>query len=187
MKKRNPSSPQFGRLGMLSVWACLILMLPASFVVAQEEPQAEAVDPAVEKIAGIWKLDLEKSKEVMSEESFEMMSQMAEGGIFLAFGAEGDYAMKVGSSINMKATYTISAVEGEENLYSIVVERPNRNLDAKMLFMDENTVKFMPEGEDPAILTRLTEEEAEAAEAAMEDGMKDSAKEGMKDRAKEVE
>ena len=160
MKNRNLSSPQFGRLSMLCVWACLILVLPASLAVAQEAPQAEAVAPAVEKIVGTWKIDVEKSKEVMSEEEFERMSQMAANGILLVFGAEGDFSMKVAGNDDMSATYTVSAVEGEENLYSVVVERPSRNLNAKVLFMDENTVKFMPEGEDPAILTRLTEEEA---------------------------
>ena len=172
MKNRNQPNRQ---VNILCIWACLIFILPASFAVAQEAPQAEAVDPAVEKIVGTWKFDKEKSKEVMSEEKISR-----ENDFWLVFGPESHFSMWTGSgNVDLgldcwiDAPYTISAVEDEKNLYSIVLQRPTSylgrsdgNHNHKALFMDENTVKFWLHGEEPAIiLTRSTEEDAEAVEA----------------------
>ena len=55
--------------------------------------------------------------------------------------------------------FTIAAVEGEEDLYSMVITDPNRELKGKVKFTDANTIKIMPEGEEPAILVRVVEED----------------------------
>ena len=179
MKKQNRFSLQ---LSTLSFWAVLILILPASFVVAQDKEAhkghdhgaqqevPEPVAPTVEKIVGTWKIDMEKSEEVMSEEGFLMMSQMGEQGISLMFGAEGDFSMNVMGDLQEDAIFTIAEVDGEENLYSIIVTRPDRTLNAKALFTDENTIKFMPNGEEPAILVRVVEEEGAMEEGGMKEG-----------------
>ena len=177
MKMRNPSSRQLGMLTMLSVWTCSILMLPTSFVFAQEEAQAEAVAPANEKIVGTWKVDLEKSKEVMSEAGWRIISQLGGDGIVMTFGAEGVCSTNLDNGALGDSTFTVSAVEGEENLCSLVVSMPVVGMKAdneeeapivqdtflaKVLFIDENTIKFMQEDQEPVVMVRVVEEEGDA-------------------------
>ena len=154
MKKLIPFPRQ---LGMLTV---MILLLPASFVVAQEEAPAEGVAPAIERIVGTWKVDMEQTKEVMSEEHFKAISEASEGDIILTFGEDGNMTRKIAVDLPQETLpFTIAAVEGEEDLYSMVITDPNRELKGKVKFTDANTIKIMPEGEEPAILVRVVEED----------------------------
>ena len=176
MKKLTPFPRQFN---MLIVLAALMLILPASFIAAQveapaEEAPAEGATPVIKRIVGTWKIDFEQTEEVMSEKNFKMMSRVRDSGVSMVFSDAGQFTMKIGvKAEHENVSYTISAVEGEENLYSVVVQRPGNVQNAKVLFTDANTIKFMPEGEEPAILVRVVEEEAEAEEGEAEEEAED--------------
>ena len=177
------------KLSQSSLRPCMFVVLAISLLgsvaVAQsttkpdaEKATAENTKPAVEqeaeqanaKLVGTWCLDLEKSKEFMSEDSFEMVSEMlGDSDLKMVFGADNNFTMTAPGMPKNDATYTCEAVEGEENAFNVVVTGPQMpDRKAKLILLDENTVKFMPEGEEPAVLVRQAEEEAEAENSEAE-------------------
>ena len=156
---------------MRALLALMILSLFGSYASAQvdvqEEPPAVELSPAAQKMVGSWKLNVDKSKEHMPAEVFEMMKEMTkEGGVTMIFGTDGKYSLQVAGVLREEERdYTVTAVEdAEEPHYVITVDSERRMLEAKAYFVDENTIKFVPEDEDPVIMDRVVEEEPEADE-----------------------
>ena len=134
---------------------------------AQEDPQeVPAASAELKKIAGSWKLNLEKSKEIMSEDEFESISKMGDKGLIITFGADSKYSMKVGEHFVLEdLDYTISLVEDAENPhYAIAAYVEHAVLRSKVFFVDETTIKFQPENDEAVIMERVVEEAPEADE-----------------------
>lgn len=138
------------------LFAILLVAALAPCLVAQEN------DPNLEKLAGTWTLDVEKTAESMeNDEEAQMMRQMAaQMKLQMIFRADGTLDMMQGEQeMPGNPSFTLSAKEGEENTFDIEITRDDQDdpMVGTIKFADDNTIHVTPENESTIVMVREVE------------------------------
>lgn len=128
-----------------------LVFLASLFMFAQVSLLAQEDNP----IAGLWKMDVEKSKQFMDDDMKEMMeSGELPNNLTLQFGDDGSLTISMDDApgpLN-DITYTIEAAEEEATYNLTLTNRPN--VSTKVIFLDDDTIKMVPEDGPPAVFVR---------------------------------
>lgn len=117
----------------------------------------DADKAAMAKLAGTWKVDLEKTLELIDDETQReaMREGFAGNDVRMIFGKDGSVKMLFGEmAMEEEQTFTLKAVEDADNQYSITISGGPSDMKGTVEFLDKNTVKVTPESDMPAVLVR---------------------------------
>ena len=149
------------------LFAILLVAALAPCLVAQEN------DPNLEKLAGTWNLDVEKTAESIDDPNeVEMMRQMADQmKIQMIFRVDGTLDMMQGDrKMPGNPTFELAAKEGEKDTFVIEITREDEDepMRGTIKFADKNTIHVTPDDESTIVMVR--EMEAEKADDAEKGG-----------------
>ena len=123
----------------------LFSLLIGANIYSQEECQ----------FTGSWRIDVPKSSEIMTEEQWEeVSSNLEEAVIRLSFKLDKTFSHSLMDEEGLEMTYTFEPVEAKENTFAIEVLGGPQEMKAQIQIIDENTIRFEPEGFPPTILVR---------------------------------